>query len=434
MRLTTVILLATFMQVSAATFGQRVTLNEQKSSLENVLKKIRSQTGYDFLFERKLVRGVGLVDLKLNNATLDEALKALFSKVPLTYNIDGKIVVIEAKKKSFLDKVMDVFREIDVKGRVVDEEGKPLSGATIGVVLTDFSEDKKTGDFSSSIKGRKAVAVTNAEGEFQLKNVDEKAYVVVSYTGYEDYPVKAAKDLGTIKMKLSGNLLEVMVSTGYQKISKERSAGSFSKPDMDVVSNRATSNNILQRLEGLIPGLVINNSPTSGKQQFLIRGLTTLPTVQNYTSAAPLFVVDGIAIPDVSFINPQDVLDVTVLKDATAASIWGARASNGVIVITTKKGENSKKLRINYDAFVNFQGRPDIEYFPVLSSREYIQASKETFDPVNFAYNPNYSLVLGGTGYSPDRQIEWDHARGLISESVKNAKLDSLGASITLTR
>jgi TonB-linked SusC/RagA family outer membrane protein len=428
MRLTAVILIVTFMQVSAATFGQRVTLNEQKSSVKNVLRKIRLQTGYDFLFDRNLMQSMGPVNITVQNATLDEAMKSLFGNSPLTYSIEGKFVLIKAKKPSILGKIMMYFAEIDVKGRVVDEEGKPLSGATIGVVLTDFSEDKKTGDFSSSIKGRKAVAVTNAEGEFYLKNVDEKAYVVVSYTGYEDYPVKVAKDLGTIKMKLSGNLQEVMVSTGYQKISKERSAGSFSKPDMNVVANRATSNNIIQRLDGLIPGLVINNSPTSGKQQFLIRGLTTLPTVQNYTSASPLFVVDGIAIPDVSFINPQDVLDITVLKDATAASIWGARASNGVIVIVTRRGELGRKLRINYDAFASFQGRPDIEYFPVLNSRQYIQASKETFDPVNFTYNPTYSPVTGGTGYAPDRQIEWDHARGLISASARDEKLDSLAA------
>ncbi|MDR6782201.1 TonB-linked SusC/RagA family outer membrane protein [Pedobacter africanus] len=434
MRLTTAILIVTMLQVSAATFGQRVTLNEQKSSIENVLKKIRSQTGYDFLFERKLVRSAGLVDLKLNNVTLDEALKTLFSKVPLTYNIDGKIVVIEAKKKSILDKVIDLFSEIDVKGRVLDEEGKPLPGATISIIFQESSENKKTGDFSMMVKGRKAVTITNAAGEFELKSIDEKAYIIISYTGYQDYSVKAAKDLGTIKMKLSGNLEEVIVSTGYQKISKERSSGSFSKPDMEVLANRATSTNIIQRLDGLIPGLVINNSPTSGKQQFLIRGLTTLPTVQNYTSASPLFVVDGIAVPDISFINPQDVLDVTVLKDATAASIWGARASNGVIVIVTRKGENSQKLKINYDAFANFQGRPDIEYFPVLNSQQYIQASKETFDPVSFAYNPAYSPATGNTGYSPDRQIEWDFSRGKISAAVRASRLDSLAAINNLSQ
>lgn len=437
MRLTTAILIAAMMQVSAATFGQRVTLNERNSSIENVLKKIRTQTGYDFLFERKLVKDIGSIDLKLNNVTLEEALKTLFNKaplMPLTYNIDGKIVVIEPKKKSILDKVMDLFSEIDVKGRVVDEEGKPLAGASIAIIYQESSENKKTGDFSMMVKGRKAIAVTNAEGEFELKSIDEKAFIVISYIGYESQMVKPEKDLGTVKMKLSGNLEEVMVSTGYQKIAKERSAGSFSKPDMDIVANRATSTNIIQRLDGLIPGLVINNSPTSNKQQFLIRGLTTLPTTNNYTSASPLFVVDGIPIPDVASINPQDVQDVTVLKDATAASIWGARASNGVIVITTKKGVNSQRLRINYDAFASFQGRPDFKYFPVLNSRQYIQASKETFDPVNFTYNPIYTPATGNTGYSPDRQIEWDHSRGLISTAVKDAKLDSLGAISNLAQ
>ncbi|MDR2272984.1 MAG: SusC/RagA family TonB-linked outer membrane protein [Sphingobacterium sp.] len=427
MRLTTVILFMSMMQVYAiTTFGQRVTLNEKNSTLKSVLRKIRNQTGYDFIFDRKLMDGVGPVKINVANVKLDDALRELFETKGLTYQMDGKLVIVKPSSPIINKNMIKAQKDIDVRGRVLDQYGKPLQGATISVVVMKSTEDKKTGVFTMVAVGRKAAQVTDQNGDFMLKDVDDQSYISITYIGYQDYHGKASSDMGTIKLKLAGALDEVLVNTGYQKISKERSAGSFSKPDMHIVEDRVTSNNIIQRLDGLIPGLVINNSPTTGKQQFLIRGMTTLPGTANYTNAAPLFVVDGVAMPDVALINPQDVLDVTVLKDATASSIWGARASNGVIVITTKKGGNNQKLKVQYNAFVNLQGKPQIDYFPVLNSSQYIQAAKETFDPVNYTYNPIYSPMTGSTGYTPDRQILWDHFRGLNSDAQMESKLDSL--------
>ncbi|ULT23431.1 TonB-dependent receptor plug domain-containing protein [Sphingobacterium sp. E70] len=163
--------------------------------------------------------------------------------------------------------------------------------------------------------------------------------------GFEPKQIKVSSHIGQIKMqKAVGQLQEVQViNTGYQTISKERSTGSYAKPNMTILENRTGSMNILQRLDGLIAGLTVNNAPNASQNPFLVRGLSTIgvrsPEGNGYvgTNRNPLFVVDGIPIDDVSSINPQDVADITVLKDATAASIWGARASNGVIVITTKK-------------------------------------------------------------------------------------------------
>ncbi|MGJ1391707.1 SusC/RagA family TonB-linked outer membrane protein [Sphingobacterium spiritivorum] len=434
MRLTTAIIFLSFMQVYAATYGQRVNLNEKNSSFKDVLYKIRQQTGYDFLFDRNLAKDMGPVNISVRNASLDETMQTLFTNTPLTYTMEDKFVSIRKRQISLSGKSSEPIQQTDVRGRVVDSLGNPLQGATIAVIIQTSSENKETGDFSMSIMGRKTAAVTDSNGEFVLSNISKEAFISVSYVGYEAYTIKAATNLGTIRLKPAGRLQEVIVNTGYQNISKERSAGSFSKPDMEVLANRATSTNIIQRLDGLVPGLVINNSPTTRKQQFLIRGLSTLTTVDGYTNASPLFVVDGIAVPDVSFINPQDVQDVTVLKDATAASIWGARASNGVIVITTKKGTNNQKLRITYDAFVNFQGKPDIDYFPVLNSRQYIQASKETFDPVSFTYTPFYEPAIGNNGYAPDRQVQWDFFRGLISAAERDAKLEEMASRNNLSQ
>ncbi|QQT36995.1 SusC/RagA family TonB-linked outer membrane protein [Sphingobacterium spiritivorum] len=434
MRLTTAIIFLSFMQVYAATYGQRVNLNEKNSSFRDVLYKIRLQTGYDFLFDSYLAKDMGSVNISVKNASLDETMKILFTNTSLTYTITDKFVSIKKSTLSVNDKKPENIQQIHVRGRVVDSLGNPLQGATIAVIIRISSENKETGDFSMTVKGRKIAAVTDSNGEFELSDISKEAYLSVSYVGYESYSVKVASNLGTIRLKPAGRLQEVIVNTGYQSISKERSAGSFAKPDMEVLANRATSTNIIQRLDGLVPGLVINNSPTSRKQQFLIRGLSTLVTGSNYTNASPLFVVDGIAVADVSSINPQDVQDVSVLKDATAASIWGARASNGVIVITTKKGNNNRKVRITYDAFASFQGKPDIDYFPVLNSRQFIQASRETFDPVSTTYNPVYTPAVGDGGYSPDRQIMWDFNRGLISAAQRDARLDSLAGISNLSQ
>lgn len=429
MRLTTVILFMSMMQVYAlTTFGQRVTLNEKNSSLKSVLRKIRNQTGYDFIFDRKLMDRVGPVKINVTDVTLEEALNGLFTTKGLSYQMDGKLIVVTASPAKTLKTGPIRQQQIDVRGRVVNQYGHPLQGATISVATITSTENEETGDFSMTAKGKKAATMTNANGEFSLQGIPNQAYIAVSYIGYQDYNAKAATDMGVIKLKLAGTLDEVLVNTGYQSLNKEHSAGSFAKPDMNVIADRTGSMNLIQRLDGLVPGLVINNAPNTiyGKSApFLIRGLTTIEANTN-----PLVVVDGIAmdVNDITAINPQDVADITVLKDATAAAIWGARAANGVIVVTTKKGK-SGAMRITYDGFVNFQGRPQYDYFPVLNSAQFIQASRETFDPVRqpysavTTYNPNTGV---STGLTPDRQILYDIHRGVLTEAQGKAKLDSL--------
>ncbi|MEL6483504.1 MAG: SusC/RagA family TonB-linked outer membrane protein, partial [Bacteroidota bacterium] len=217
--------------------------------------------------------------------------------------------------------------------------------------------------------------------------------------------------------------------TGYQQISKERSTGSFAKPEMKTLKDRSTSMNVLQRLDGLIPGLVINNAPNNNTidgtgGNILIRGLSSINGNQN-----PLFVVDGVALADISSINPQDVEDITVLKDATAASIWGARAANGVIVITTKGGSFNKKIRVDYDSFINLQGKPNLDYRPVLSSQQFIQTAREIFDPVAFDFGSQsiYNLQNGITkSISVHNQILYDLDNGVINQATADAMLNEL--------
>ncbi|HSC40574.1 MAG TPA: TonB-dependent receptor plug domain-containing protein, partial [Chitinophagaceae bacterium] len=269
-------------------------------------------------------------------------------------------------------------------------------------------------------KGTTNITTTDDNGYFILKGATHNGTLVISGVTIQTYeiPVNGKDDLTTlvVKTKVAVGEVVTVISTGYQTISRERSAGAFAKPDMNTVRQRSTSMNILQRLDGLVPGLMVNLSPSSSQNPLLVRGVTSINGVR-----APLFVVDGIQVNDVTAINPDDVADITVLKDATAASIWGARASNGVIVISTKKGGKSDKLRVDYDGFLNFQGKPDISYFPVLSSKEFIQAAKEIFAPTQVLW----TSVIPATA-DPHDQILYDQYRGLISAATANAKLDSL--------
>lgn len=423
MRLTTVILIFSLMQLSAAGLAQRVTLNAQNTPLETIFKEMRRQTGYDFLYNIEVIRENKKVNVKFSNMPLEDALQSCLKGSSLTYSIEEKTVIVKLKTPSFLDRVIAGLDAIDVRGIVLDEMGKPLSGATVAVVQNE-------GD----TKFKQAV-ISNAKGEFFLKNVEDSELIVVTFLGYKPQYVKPSKTMLTLKMVPdAGNLDEVnvMVNTGYQSLSKERSAGSFAKPDMKIVESRTGSMNILQRLDGLVAGLTINNAPNASQNPFVVRGVSTIGVRDNSgvlsgTSRNPLFVVDGVPIDDVSTINPQDVADITVLKDATAASIWGARASNGVVVISTKKGQNGEKLRINYNAFINFQGRPDLDDLKTLNSREFITAATQVFDPVNYPWADASSYNnLGNTGVAPHELIQYNLSRGLISNAQAKTSLDSL--------
>jgi len=418
MRLTTVLLIATMMQVSAAGFAQKITYKAKNAPLISLFKEIRKQTGYNVVWNNSDVKSVDPVTVDYKNAELEKVLAESLTGRSLSFTIEKKTIVIKKTEKTIIQKVVEYFKNINVAGRVIDENNEPLAGATVWV------------------KGSSKMSFTNEKGYFLLNDIDENAALVVTFVGYLDRELPAREGNNmviTMKMEASQLASVEIVNTGYQSISRERSAGAFSKPDMKIINNRMGSPNILQRMDGLVPGFTINNSPNRGAavgtrdpgetDAFVIRGTTSINANRD-----PLYVVDGIAVDNISFINPQDVDDITVLKDATAASIWGARASNGVIVITTKKGSNGK-IKITYDSYVNFKGKPDLKYIPSLNSSQFIQAARETFnsDAYPFSSISGYNSLYG-SGIAPHEMFLYGmNAAGQpITAAQANAGLDSL--------
>ncbi|WP_419213623.1 SusC/RagA family TonB-linked outer membrane protein [Maribacter sp. X9] len=395
---------------------EKVIIDSPKEiTVDEVFQIIMDQTKYNFLYPENLFAGLPKVKLEKGTIGVD---RLIARSIPDSmFNViltQGNTIIIEK----------DASIQMKITGKVTDWNGVPISGATV------------------FIKGTSKGTVTDFDGKYEIMVASQNNVLVFRSLGFKETEILVGKQL-TINVMMEEQVTELeaveLVSTGYQRLSKERSAGSFSKPKLDIAKDRTYSMNILQRIDGLVAGLTVNNSPGAASNPYLIRGLTSIGTfnssnVSNSGSAAgagtnrsPLFVVDGIPTNNISYINPQDVDDITVLKDATASSIWGARAANGVIVVTTKKGENNSKLSINYDVFTNIQGRPDLGYQPYMDSPDFIKAAREVFDPESYPYDQLSAYVFEGSGIPPHLQFLYDGYRGVLSSNAANAKLDSLG-------
>ena len=400
-----------------------ITITEkQMLSLEEVFDLIKTQTDYLFVYRSDGRMKTPFIEVNVGVVKTSDLLNRGLDAIGFTYHFEDNTVIVKKKDSPTQTQNQQLLQ---VTGVVRDSLGVPLAGATVRVKNT-----------------QRAVS-TNLEGEFKLADIEAGSGLVISYIGFLDQDVlitpENAKNL-IVVLKEDVNALDevVLVSTGYQTIAKERSAGSYSKPDMGVFQNRSSSLNVADRLDGLVPGLTINRSP--GAEIFnpvLVRGLSTLQVLQS----SPLIVVDGIPVADIAprtasanyisgllNINPQDIRDITVLKDATAASIWGARAANGVIVINTKRGSQTGEVEFNYNTFVTMEGRPDQGYLNTMNSREFIRTAEEIFDPELKPYQNVTDYTTSGNGIPPHERILYDRYRGVISDVTARQRLDSLAA------
>lgn len=282
--------------------------------------------------------------------------------------------------------------KIGVKGVVLDENGEPVPGANVVV------------------KGATVGTITDMDGNFSLQ-VEKGATIVVSFIGYanKEVQINERKAKYTVSLEPETHLLDEVIVTGYQTISKERATGSFAVvTPKDMESKLQT--NILDRMEGMVAGMVM----PSNKSNPTIRGISTLNGTQT-----PLYVVDGVPYEgSLDVINPADIVNVTVLKDATAASIYGARSANGVIVITTRQGQ-AGKTRVNYSGSIKFEPLPSRDYYNYTSSAETVDLMEELFQYSHNAYQENDRRYTNEV-----YQVMYDLERGAITQEEYQKRLD----------
>jgi len=408
MRLTSVILIAAIMQLSAASLAQKVTLSEKKASLKSIFREIRKQTNYNFICTDELFQAAKPVNIRVKGAELNEVLKQLFNDQPLSYSIEEKTVVVKEKTPSFLDRIVSAFTAIDIRGIVLDEKGQPLLGATV------------------KVKDSKKVVSTNAAGEFVLTGINENAILQISFIGYKTSEVTVGQSQSiTVKLELNlADLQEVaVVSTGYQSLPKERATGSFGQVNRAALDHRPVSN-LSSALQGMVAGMQAKEKE-DGSVDFLIRGNTSL-----YGDSRPLIVVDGfpVSASDFSNINPNDVASVTVLKDAAAASIWGARAANGVIVVVTKRPKETVKLSVEASAFTRIADRIDLnQVLPQANSADQITYERKAFENnwvLSTAYTGSFNDITNSLTLA--QELLYANKSGKISLTDMNAGLDAL--------
>ena len=309
--------------------------------LSEALERIEELTDYDFVFSYDDVQGYQ-VSVDLQSATLEDCLNQVFKELPFEYKAEGDVVIVSYKIPE--PKIIEQQEKKTITGKVSDEKGMPLPGVSV------------------FIKGTSIGVATDIDGNYAISFEGENTVLVFSFVGMipQEIAYHGQTDLNVVLNYDTANLDEVVV-TGYQTISRERVTGSYDKVD-GIQMSKPTSN-VADRLIGTIVGLHNRIGNQYDEESVLqIRGQTSLGA-----NSAPLIVVDGFAIEgDLESINPNDIESITVLKDAAAASIWGARSANGVIVVTTKKADKGVKVEVS--SWVKFEGKLNLDYANPLAS------------------------------------------------------------------
>lgn len=378
-----VLIIALFaVQVSASTsYAQKITIHRNDVSLAAVLKEIRLQSGYDFIYDVDLIRQVKMISVDVRNAELEDALKACLNNHPFTFFIANKTIIIKEKSAGILDGLLGYFKATDIRGRVLSEDGKPIPGANI------------------LIKGTKSGTRTNERGEFYIRGIEVKTTLVVSYIGYKTREVVVTgkeNDL-LIKMELEEQMMKDVVITGMFERKKESFTGSAATITGDQL--RAVGNqNVIQMLRSLDPSFIIVDNNLRGSDpnalaRIELRGKTSITQNTNMGTLTdqfavdpnmPLFILDGFesSLRQITDLDINRIASITILKDAASTALYGARSANGVVVVETirpKAGE----LRVSYTGDFSVSAA-DLSDYNLMNSEEKLE-----FERLAGRYNGN---------------------------------------------
>lgn len=327
MRLTVLLLTLGCLQLSAKSFSQSITLNARGIALDKAFKAIEKQSGYYFFYRYKDISKTKPVNLSLTNASLQEALQQCFKDEPLTYVIDDKNIIVNKKKTPDASTAQV---PITISGIVIDDKNQPLPGVNV------------------KVKGTNVGATTGVDGKYTL-NAEDNAVLVFTFIGFQtkEEPVNKRTTINVVLSEDNKELKEVVV-VGYGNQERKDVTGAVGSVKMGNIKEIKTASLDL-KLAGQLAGVTVNQvtGTPGGGVSVNIRGAGSVGAGDD-----PLYVIDGFPISPgfdqyqnpLSTINPDDIENISVLKDAASTAIYGSRGSNGVILITTrraKKGESS---------------------------------------------------------------------------------------------
>ena len=354
-----VILLMTMLTLNVAAQSMKdktVTLDMTQVTVKQFFAEVKKQTGLNFIYSAELAKSFPKVTVKAQNRPVRQVLNEVMNKINCTYDVEGNIVTVTRK--------LSGARTRTVSGVVKDDTGEPLPGVSI------------------CIDDSKVCTITDVNGFYTLKVPANACDLKYSFVGMDNAIVHLRQGDGhmnqDVTMTSSAQLEEVIV-TGYQDISKPKMTGAVTTITADKLDDRYTTN-IVSNLEGRVAGL----STYGGEMK--IRGTSSL-----YAETSPLIVIDGVPVETkISDINPYDIESINVLKDAAATAIYGARASNGIIIITTKNAKRKGKIDIDFSANLTIWEKKNVDYHDnfYMNAEEQVDVESKYYDWFYFTHDP----------------------------------------------
>lgn len=386
--------------------SQTITLTEKNVTPLRFFRVIEKQAQYTLFCTRENLLKACNLDLYYRNAPLKDVLDDYFAKQPgLRYEIIDNIIVVTIKQPLAISDTTVVTPTGTVKGRIISDNGEALQGATV------------------VIKSSAIITKTDEGGFFELRGVKEDELAEISYVSHHPQTVKLQLQ-GTNLVRLNRNaqdiLLEPYIKNGFQNLPRNMSTGSVTQISNEQF-NRSPLPTVIDRIGSLMPGVVVGPQYKKGDAVISIRGLSTI-----FASRQPLIILDNLPYDgDINNINPNDIEKIDILKDAAAAAVWGARASHGVIVITTRTAKRNMPLNILVNVSTFVREKPDLYYNPNFNKASdllYVESfltNKGYFDPLLYDYITRPAVPPGVWIFDQRR-------RGLISATDSARDINNL--------
>lgn len=371
MKLTALSLMLSLSAFAANADAQQVSVTVSNAKVKTVLNSISDQTGLSLAYSAQVVDLNRKVSLNFVNTEVSEVLNAMFGNTAIGYEIkDGKIYLFKAAERTT---ALANQQKKTITGTVVDPNGEAVIGANVVV------------------KGTTNGTITDMDGKFSLE-VPEGAMLLVSYIGYGDYETKVGNQSNlSITLKEDSQALDELVVVGYGTMKKKDLTGAVGAVKGDDLASRRTTQ-LSTALQGATSGVLVtrDNSAPGATASIKIRGVTTIG------ETSPLVIIDGVP-GDINQVNPEDVENMSILKDAASASIYGSRAAAGVIVITTKRAKEND-LSLNYNFEYGWEMPTKLPQY--VGAQRFLEMVNET------RYNDNNSGGWYQT-YSEDQVNNW---------------------------
>ncbi len=371
MRLTFFLMILTVLSSSAGSFGQRskLDLNFKDRQIRDVLSQIEDQSEYSFMYDNNQVDVSKQVSLDVKSSTIESILDEIFKGSGVTYKVIDRHIMLFPTETV-------IQQQKSVTGKVTSAAGEPIPGASVAV------------------KGTTNGTITNFDGNFTILNVPSNATLVFSFVGMKSKEVNV-DNMSIVNVVLEEETIgiEEVVAIGYQTVRKKDLTGATAVVAPDAAS-KISSSSLSESIQGLAPGVTVRNGGAPGQASVIeIRG------VASFVNSNPLYIIDGMIADANPTINTNDIETIQILKDASAAAIYGSRAANGVIIITTKKGKEGP-TNISFSAKYGIQQVP--KHWDVMDSAEFAKMKKQAYTNSNL---PPMASIAGA--YDASINTDW---------------------------